>query len=107
MKKGFCLSVLTLSLALLACREEEKKRSCRELFATHYETYVTTYMSTMPDTDAATSRKVAEYVVDRLYRLDSTFVLLDGEQALEWMNSHPEATQAIRDSIEVILEADK
>lgn len=37
-------------------------------------------MRTMPDADSVVARKKAEYALDKLYRIDSTFVLKTGKE---------------------------
>ncbi len=54
------------------CREA-KKKNCRELFYRHYEAQVKGFMRATPNADPA-SRKVAEYMLNRMFELDTAFV---------------------------------
>ena len=63
------------------CREA-KKKNCRELFYRHYEAQVKGFMRATPDANPLLSRKVAEYMLNRMFELDTAFVCLEGE-ALE------------------------
>ena len=38
------------------------------------------FMRTMPAADSAAVRKKAEYALDKMYRIDSTFVLMRGKE---------------------------
>ena len=55
-------------------------RMCRELFEKYYEVNVAAFMRTMPAADSAAVRKKAEYALDKMYRIDSTFVLMRGKE---------------------------
>lgn len=54
--------------------------NCRELFEKYYEVNVAAFMRTMPAADSAAVRKKAEYALDKMYRIDSTFVLMRGKE---------------------------
>ena len=59
---------------------EPRKESCRELFEKYYETNLQAFVRTMPEADPAVARRKGEYLLNRLYELDSTFVLKRGRE---------------------------
>ena len=84
MKRIGLLLAMPLAAAGLffgGCREA-KKKNCRELFYRHYEAQVKGFMRATPDANPLLSRKVAEYMLNRMFELDTAFVCLEGE-ALE------------------------
>ena len=65
---------------VLAGCARAKNTNCRELFEKYYEVNVAAFMRTMPAADSAAVRKKAEYALDKMYRIDSTFVLMRGKE---------------------------
>ena len=62
-------------------------RTCRMCSCEKYELpravrkgNVAAFMRTMPAADSAAVRKKAEYALDKMYRIDSTFVLMRGKE---------------------------
>lgn len=73
-----------LSAALAGCMltgcGESRKENCRELFEKYYETNLQAFVRTMPEADSAAARRRGEYLLNRLYEIDSTFVLKKGPE---------------------------
>ena len=89
MKRIGLLLAMPLAAAGLffgGCREA-KKKNCRELFYRHYEAQVKGFMRATPDANPLLSRKVAEYMLNRMFELDTAFVCLEGE-ALELFSAN-------------------
>ena len=74
------LSVVSLAVFVLAGCARAKNTNCRELFEKYYEVNVAAFMRTMPAADSAAVRKKAEYALDKMYRIDSPFVLMRGKE---------------------------
>lgn len=73
MKRIGLLLAMPLAAAGLffgGCREA-KKESCRELFYRHYEAQVKGFMRATPDANPLLSRKVAEYMLNRMFELST------------------------------------
>lgn len=73
-----------LSAALAGCMltscGESRKENCHELFEKYYEVNLQAFVRTMPEADSATARRKGEYLLNRLYEIDSTFVLKRGRE---------------------------
>lgn len=97
MKNTFLLPMIFVGLALSSCGT--KHANCRELFDKHYEKNIAAYMATMPQTDSVVAQKEAEYALNKLYEIDSTFVLKEGEERDAFVNAHKQVIEAGCDSI--------
>lgn len=64
------------------------KTSCRELFEKHYEINVQMFMKAMPDEDPVIARKKGECMLNKLYKIDSTFVLKKGDELHEFISKN-------------------
>lgn len=73
-----------LSVALAGCMltgcGESRKESCRDLFEKYYEVNLQAFVKTMPEADSAAARRKGEFLLNRLYEIDSTFVLKKGPE---------------------------
>lgn len=76
-----------------------KNANCREVFDKNYEQNIAAYMATMPQADSVVARKEAEYVLNKLYEIDSTFILKEGEERDAFVNAHKQVIEAGCDSI--------
>lgn len=74
------LSAVLLAVFVLAGCSRTKSTNCRELFEKYYEANVAAFMRAMPAADSAAARKKAEYALDKLYQIDSSFVLKRGKE---------------------------
>lgn len=101
MKKiGLCLMLLAVVAGFLVsgCRKV-KRENCREMFEKYYEANVEGYMAAMPGVNPVVSRKVAEYMVNRVFQLDSTFAYLKGKALEAFIEKHERLLQREHDSI--------
>lgn len=73
------LSAVLAGCMLTGCGES-RKESCRDLFEKYYEVNVQAFMKTMPEADSTAARRKGEYLLNRLYEIDSTFVLKRGRE---------------------------
>lgn len=80
------------------CREA-KKKNCRELFYRHYEAQVKGFMRATPDANPLLSRKVAEYMLNRMFELDTAFVCLEGEALEAFQRKYGRLLQKEYDSV--------
>ena len=80
------------------CREA-KKKNCRELFYRHYEAQVKGFMRATPDANPLLSRKVAEYMLNRMFELDTAFVCLEGEALEAFQRKYGRLLQREYDSV--------
>lgn len=76
-----------------------KNANCREVFDKNYEQNIAAYMKTMSQTDSVVARKEAEYVLNKLYEIDSTFILKEGEARDIFVNAQRKVIDAGCDSI--------
>ncbi len=70
---------LLLTLTFLSCNTN-RNVNCRPLFEKYYDVNVEAFMKTMPAKDSVEARRMAEYALNKLYDIDSTFVLMRGKQ---------------------------
>ena len=82
------LSAILLAGFLLTGCPRTKNTNCRELFEKYYEVNVAAFMRTMPDADSVVARKKAEYALDKLYRIDSAFVLKTGKELDDFIRAN-------------------
>lgn len=79
-KRFILLAVfLLLTLTFLSCNTNHNV-NCRPLFEKYYDANVEAFMKTMPAKDSVEARCMAEYALNKLYDIDSTFVLMRGKQ---------------------------
>lgn len=78
---------------------EAKKKNCRELFYRHYEAQVKGFMRATPDANPLLSRKVAEYMLNRMFELDTAFVCLEGEALEAFQRKYGRLLQREYDSV--------
>ena len=103
MKRIGLLLAMPLAAAGLffgGCREA-KKKNCRELFYRHYEAQVKGFMRATPDANPLLSRKVAEYMLNRMFELDTAFVCLEGEALEAFQRKYGRLLQREYDSVAV------
>ena len=101
MKRIGLLLAMPLAAAGLffgGCREA-KKKNCRELFYRHYEAQVKGFMRATPDANPLLSRKVAEYMLNRMFELDTAFVCLEGEALEAFQRKYGRLLQREYDSV--------
>ena len=101
MKRIGLLLAMPLAVAGLffgGCREA-KRESCRELFHRHYEAQVKGFMRATPDANPLLSRKVAEYMLNRMFELDTAFVCLEGEALEAFQRKYGRLLQKEYDSV--------
>lgn len=101
MKRIGLLLAMPLAAAGLffgGCREA-KKKNCRELFYRHYEAQVKGFMRATPDANPLLSRKVAEYMRNRMFELDTAFVCLEGEALEAFQRKYGRLLQREYDSV--------
>lgn len=84
---------LLVGLAITSCQEPAKP-SCRATFEKYYEVNVEAFMKTAPsNVDSATARKVGECMLNKLYEIDSTFVLMKGKELNDFIRKNSAALQ--------------
>lgn len=92
------MPLAAVGLFLGGCREA-KRESCRELFHRHYEAQVKGFMRATPDANPLLSRKVAEYMLNRMFELDTAFVCLEGEALEAFQRKYGRLLQREYDSV--------
>lgn len=87
--------ILGLSaVCILAGCGRTETSDCRELFEKHYEINVRACMQTMSGVDSVVARKRSECMLNKLYEIDSTFVLMSGKELSDFIEQNRPALEA-------------
>ena len=79
-----------MCLSFCCCSERENV-NCRAIFGQSYEANIVAFMETMPNSDSIANRRKAECMLNKLYEIDSTFVLLNGRELNEFIRENLQA----------------
>ena len=74
------VKVMLIASFVVSC-SSKNNTNCKELFDKYYETNIAAFMMTIPaGTDSVVARKRCECMLNELYKIDSTFVLMNGAE---------------------------
>lgn len=91
MKRSTLVMCLLLAAGLSGGCREAKPTNCRELFERYYETNIRAFVALIPEADSLTGRRQAECAMEKLFEIDSTFVLMEGRELDDFIRSNREA----------------